>query len=271
MAAQARSPRMPHASSGGIAIDYDDVGQGPALLLMPGWCASRRAFDALTPLLARRHRVLSMDWRGHGGSGPAQGDFGFPQLVEDARAVIDHARAASVVPVATAHAGWVAIELRRQMGAARIPAIVLIDWIVTPAPPPFIEGLRAIQDPARWEKAREGLFGMWLEGVTDAEVKGFVRREMAAFGFDMWARGCREIEAAYAREGSPLQALGRMSPPPRTLHAYAQPADPGYLKAQQEFAAKNPWFRVRHLAAKSHFPTIEAPGDAAREVEAFLT
>ena len=38
-----------------------------------------------------------------------------------------------IVPVALAHAGWVAIELRRRLGK-KIPAIVLVDWIVLDLP-----------------------------------------------------------------------------------------------------------------------------------------
>jgi hypothetical protein len=44
-----------------------------------------------------------------GSTGP--GDFGLPDLVEDALAVVVASGAPTVVPVAVSHAGWVAIEL----------------------------------------------------------------------------------------------------------------------------------------------------------------
>jgi pimeloyl-ACP methyl ester carboxylesterase len=78
-------------------------------------------------------------------------------LADDALAVIEASQADRVVLVAMSHAGWVAIELRRRLGA-RIPKLVLLDWIVLEAPPPFLTVLQALQDPAEWQQTREQLF-----------------------------------------------------------------------------------------------------------------
>jgi pimeloyl-ACP methyl ester carboxylesterase len=262
---------MGQTSCDGLTISYDDAGQGePALLCLPGWCASRRAFDEFVPLSARTHRVLALDWRGHGGSGTPPGDFGMEELVRDALAVIDASGAQRVVPLATAHAGWVALELRRRLGLERVPKLVLVDWIVTTPPPPFLGVLAAMRDPTRWLAAREQLFAMWLEGVTHEGVNRFVREDMNRFDFDMWARGSREIGAAYARAGSPLQALAQLDPPTPTLHVFTQLTDPGFLKMQQEFSAAHPWFQVQRIDVCSHFPTLEAPDLLAAQIEPFL-
>ncbi len=174
-----------------------------------------------------------------------------------------------IVPVATAHAGWVAIELRRILGATRVPAIVVIDWILGEAPPPFLAGLAALQGEQGWKAARDGLFAMWTEGVDDAAVRSFVYDDMGSYGQAMWARAVREISAAYAHEGSPFKALAGLRPPAPTLHIYAQPPGPGYLEVQQTFAAENPWFRIEKLDALSHMPTIEAPRAVAEAVLEF--
>ncbi|HEX8951684.1 MAG TPA: alpha/beta hydrolase [Polyangia bacterium] len=262
---------MAEAHSDGIAIRYEDVGEGePALLCLPGWCSSRAKYDDFAGRLAAHRRVLALDWRGHGRSDRAAGDFDEAALVRDALAVIAASGAQQVVPLATAHAGWVAIELRRALGAARVPRLVLVDWIVTAAPPPFLGGLAALQRPDQWQAVRDQLFAMWLEGVDDANVVRFVREDMGSYGFDMWARAGREIAAAYARAHSPLEALAQLSPPPPTLHVYAQPADPAYLQAQRQFAATHPWLEVERIDARSHFPTLEAPERVAARVERFL-
>src|SRR5438067_13606462 len=101
-------------------------------------------------------------------------------------------------------------------------------------------------------------------------VAHFVRQEMGTYGFAMWARAGREILAAYTRAGSPLKALAELSPPVPTLHLYSQPADPGYLAAQEAFAAEHPWFHVRRLPARSHFPMLEVPEMVATEIEQFV-
>ena len=78
------------SQSNKLKIDYTDSGKGePALLLMPGWCATRAAFGKLPELCAQHRRTLTLDWRGHGRSAAATADFGEAGLVEDALAVIE--------------------------------------------------------------------------------------------------------------------------------------------------------------------------------------
>lgn len=255
---------------GAVPIAYDDAGAGsPALLCLPGWCAERSAFAPLLRDCAAHRRVMALDWRGHGGSGAATTEFGTAELVDDAEAVIRDSGAEAVIPVALAHSGWVAIELRRRLGV-RVPAIVLVDWLVLDPPPPFLGALKALQDPATWDATRDRLFGMWLEGVDNAEVTHLVRTVMARYPAEMWGRGGREIAAAYDRAGNPLKALAALSPAVPVLHLYAQPEDPNFLAAQQAFAADNPWFRVVKVDARSHFPMLEAPDAMAEGIERFL-
>lgn len=262
---------MPLAPLGEIKLAYDDRGSGePTLLFMPGWCAGRTAFDDIAARMATRRRTLAMDWRGHGGSASVPRDFGTPELVDDAIAVIEASGAKSIVPVATAHAGWVAIELRRRLGA-RIPRIVLVDWIVTDPPAPFLAALAAMRDPSQAFAVRDQLFAMWTEGVDHAGVLSFVHDDMGTYSAEMWARAAREIGGAYEREGSPLRALVALKPPIPVLHIYAQPEESSFLEAQRAFAIANPWFRVHKLNARSHFPTIEVPDQMEDPIEEFVS
>lgn len=255
----------------GIRIEYDDLGHGePALLFLTGWCADRTAFQDVPERLSRARRALVVDWRGHGASERPAGDFGTDGLVEDALAVIQASGARQIIPVALSHAGWVAIELRRRLGA-RVPKIVLLDWIVLEAPPPFLQALAGMQSPARWRATVDAIFGLWLHGVDNARVTRFVREGMGSYGFDMWSRAAREIATAYAKAGSPLRALVTLDPPASVLHLYAQPDDPEYLAAQQQYAAGYPWFQVIKLNARTHFPMFEVPADMAAAIESFVT
>jgi pimeloyl-ACP methyl ester carboxylesterase len=226
-------------------------------------------FRPLYRELAVSHRVLAVDWRGHGGSAAASSDFGTDDLVSDALAVIEAARVKRFIPVATAHAGWVAIELRKRLGPERVPAIVLLDWMVTGAPPGFLDGLRALENEATFAAVRSSLFERWTTGVSEPAVHAFVK-EMGKQGFHMWARGGREIGAAFRRHESPLAALERLAPACPTAHLYAQPDDPGFLSAQQGYAQSHPWFCVQKLDARSHFPTLEVPGAVSEAITSFV-
>ena len=250
----------------GLRISYDDRGQGePALLFMPGWCGSRAVFETLVQRCSTHRHTLAIDWRGHGRSESSSEDFGMGDLVDDALAVIEASGTQSVVPVALAHAGWVAIELRRWLGE-RIPKLVLLDWIVFDPPAPFLSALQGLQAPEQWRQTRDQLFAMWLQGLNIPPLTHYVREDMGTYGFDMWARAGREISAAYA-DGSPLQALAGLEPSVPVLHLYAQPDDPGYLAGQQSFAEAHPWFTVHKLDARSHFPMFEVPEEMATIIE----
>jgi pimeloyl-ACP methyl ester carboxylesterase len=250
-------------------IRYDDEGQGErALLFLPGWCTRRAVFGPIVSRMRARHRVISMDLRGHGESEQGAGDFTTDTLVEDALALVQATGARQIVPVALSHAGWFAAELRRRLGA-RVPGLVLLDWIVLEPPRAFLEALKGLQSSA-WKGSRDTLFRTWLEGVDSEEVIRFVQQDMASFGPEMWHRAGWEIANAYAQQAYPLRALSSLVPPVPVLHLYSQPADPVYAMAQQSFAADHPWFQVVRLEARSHFPTLEVPDEVVEHLERFL-
>jgi pimeloyl-ACP methyl ester carboxylesterase len=262
---------MPKTRSSGIEIAYDDLGKGePALLLMPDWCTDRTVFEDIAMLCAKQRRTLVLDWRGHGQSGTPPDDFGEEDLVEDALSVIAASGARRVVPVALAHAGWVALELRRRMESA-IPRLALIDWIVREPPPAFLEILQGLQDRRRWRDTADRLLASWLHGTDNPRLARFLREVAGSYGFGIWSRAARSIGEAYSRHGTPLKALSRLSPHVPTLHLCARSEDPGHLEAQQAFAAKTPWFHVLELPASSHFPMFEVPAEMTSRIVEFTT
>ena len=51
----------------GLATEYSDEGQGPALLFLPGWMNTLRNFDELAVGLAPKYRIVRLDFPGFGG------------------------------------------------------------------------------------------------------------------------------------------------------------------------------------------------------------
>lgn len=248
---------------------FDDHGHGDTtFLFLPGWCGPRTYFRPLADRLATEHRTLTIDWRGHGESKPATGDFGVEDLIEDAASLIAETGVTRVVPVAAAHAGWVAIELRRRLPDALVPGIVFLDWMVLGAPEPFLEALAAMANPATTRDAVGGLTAMWLAGTEAPALRAYVA-SMAETEDGMWARAAREIAGQFTRHGVPLENVAKLDPAPPTLHLYAQPGDPAFLEAQQDFAARHPWFQVERLDAASHFPIFEVPDAIAAHLTRF--
>ncbi len=143
------------------------------------------------------------------------------------------------MPVTLAHAGWLAIELRRRLGAHRVPGVVLVDWMVLGPPPGFLDALTGLQDERTWQQVRAGLFGMWTPDVDVPAVHDYVA-SMGEYGFAHWCRAAREIAAAFAAQSAPTAALAALDEPCPTLHMYAQPGDDAVLASQLAFAETAP-------------------------------
>ncbi|MFF4991281.1 alpha/beta fold hydrolase [Streptosporangium saharense] len=255
----------------GHALDHDVAGSaGPTLLLLSGWCQDHRLFDPLVPLLADAHRVIRADWRGHGADRSAVADFGYAEQAEDLVALLDALGVDRVVPVSTSHGGWAALELADRLGSARVPRVAVIDWLQLEAPDAFLADLRAGQDPELWAVGRQRLFDTWLDGADCPPVAEHLSRDMGSFGFEMWARSCRVIEAAYARWGSPLARMAALGEPRPITHLYSQPAEDAYHLAQLAFGAEHPWYRAQWLGGRTHFPTLESPSALAWHLAEFV-
>ncbi|QSQ13929.1 alpha/beta fold hydrolase [Myxococcus landrumensis] len=258
-------------ASDGVRIRYDDVGRGETpLLFIPGWCSRRDVFRTLLPRCARRHRVLCVDLRGHGDSERGEGDFDSNTVLDDLLAVLKASGARRVVPVCISTSGDWALDLHRELGAARVPHLVLLDWLVTEPPPAFSSILRGLMSE-RWGRARDELLETWAHGVENEDVLRTLRVDMREVSEEMWARAAREITASQARHGTPLRALAGLNPAPTTLHLYAQPDTQDYLEEQVAFSATHPWFHVMKLPAVSHLPSLEVPDLVAAGIDALVS
>jgi pimeloyl-ACP methyl ester carboxylesterase len=132
-------------------------------------------------------------------------------------------------------------------------------------PPPFLGALDGMRDPATTRTVVDQILGMWASGLDCPPLTDYLR-EMAGSPDEMWQRAAREIAGAFAREGSPVDAIGSLDDVPPTIHLYAQPDDDAVLAEQRAFAGANPWFSVERLPALSHFPMFEVPDVMARAI-----
>jgi pimeloyl-ACP methyl ester carboxylesterase len=259
---------MPAARADGLRIAYDDVGEGePALLCLTGWCSSRARYADFVPLAAEHRRVVAFDWRGHGESDRHTEDFGLEGQVRDALGVIEAAELERFVTVSASHSGWVALELRRRLGQ-RIVGMVFMDWMLVQPSVAYTELVRSLTDDTRWEDARDTLLSIWRGGADQPAINA-VLAVMRSADADMWQRSGREIVAAYEAAGSPFESLAVLDPSPAALHIYGQPLDPGYLAAQERYAAEHPWFAVERLDGRTHFTMTECAFESVDLVERF--
>jgi pimeloyl-ACP methyl ester carboxylesterase len=231
-------------------------------------------FAPLVERLSADHRVLVMDWRGHGKSQASDRVFGFAEMAGDAVAVIEDSGAHSVIPYAQGQLPWVAVELRRRLGE-RVPKMVASSWPVisvcgNPLAPRFLAAMEALQDEVRWREAAEKVVTMFVSGAPTS-VQTQIRNQMLInHGYEMWSRAGREISAMFAQEGDPLTALSKLSPPVPVLHVYAQPLRPSTSRHRSHSLGTILGFMYASLEAASQFPTLEVPDGTAAVIREFI-
>ncbi len=94
----------------GIEIAYDAAGNAKsnALVLLHGLGSARSTWDPLVPSLAKRYRVVVVDFRGHGESSHAPGTYTLECFVLDTVALCERITTERVIMVGHSLGGVVA-------------------------------------------------------------------------------------------------------------------------------------------------------------------
>ena len=101
---------MPSVRATGVEIHYEVSGAGPALLLAHSLLCSGEMWRSQVPALARGHRVVNVDARGHGASGRATSGFTLYDSLSDHLAVLDALGIERAVWVGLSQGGMVALR-----------------------------------------------------------------------------------------------------------------------------------------------------------------
>lgn len=117
---------MPEITRGDVHLYYDDVGTGPAVLFSHSWFCDGRQWPQVPAVVDAGYRVLNLDNRGHGRSGPHQSRFTMWDLADDLVAVLDDAGVDDAVLVGLSVGGFAAVRTALRH-AARVRALVLAD------------------------------------------------------------------------------------------------------------------------------------------------
>jgi 3-oxoadipate enol-lactonase len=117
---------MPMITRGSVSLFYDDLGTGPAVLFSHSWFCDGRQWPQVPEVARAGYRVLNLDHRGHGRSGPYRQRFTMWDLADDLVAVLDDAGADDAVLVGLSIGGFAALRtaLRHK---SRVRALVLVD------------------------------------------------------------------------------------------------------------------------------------------------
>jgi 3-oxoadipate enol-lactonase len=258
---------MPYADIGAISLYFEDTGETgeapPVLLLheLGGGCESWRA---AIPLLAKRRRVIAMDFRCAGRSEKPTGPFEMEDLADDAAALLFRLGVA-VADVAGAALGsliGVLLAARHPARVRRLAMFAVADdasgrtaaYLSERAVRVRQEGMRAVADaslanafPEAFATARTHYRPLYLGNDPAGYAALSLALARARIGTDVWdavRAPCLVVSGA---------------------HDFIWPPASG-----REVADRIAGARFEILADSGHFPHIQTPADVAAMADGFF-
>ncbi len=163
-----------------LEIDGDD--DAPPVLVLHGITQSTATWGWLVPHLADRHRVVRLDFRGHGRSGRTPGAYTFPHYIADATAVCEQVLGEPTVIVGHSLGGGTAAGLA-QTRPDLVRGVVLEDPAIMAPPSPDaaapLEG-NSLLDGFRL--MRESIPRMQESGMSVADLTEVLRGAPSSSG-----------------------------------------------------------------------------------------
>lgn len=127
---------MPYLrSDDGVYLYYREEGEGDPILLVHGLTFSHEAFARNVPELARTHRVVAVDIRGHGYSGKQDLGWTMEQTARDIAGVVDHLGLSDAVIVGWSMGSLAVLDYLDRFGQEKVKGAVLVEQ----SPRPLIE------------------------------------------------------------------------------------------------------------------------------------
>ncbi len=248
---------------------YGTLGEGPDLLLLPGFGADHSAWSPLVPDLKRRFRLILVDPPGVGKGPNLEADRGPEQLVDPLIALVDHLDIRKIRVLGASLGSWTGLELAGRL-PDRIPGLVMA-------------GI-----PARMDAATRGRLDRLLRAYAASGGRAFARgMVLEAMAPAFVAAHPDRVEAmvqAYALSLPPVSVLENtlrlleeaVLDPPRhpietpilILHGALDTLAP--LKAARDLAGTLAAAELRILKGAGHHVLLERRTEALEAIQAFF-
>ncbi len=253
---------MPTITYRGIRLAYEDRGAGkPAFVFVHGWTCNRSFFAPQAEYFSRRHRVVSLDLRGHGDSDKPQGKYPIAAYAEDIAYVVDQLGLGQ--PVAVGHSmGGITVLQLAATHPDRVSAIVMVDPAPFVFPPELrtaIEAMIAAIEAGNQEPRRQFVEKNLFLPTSDRKLVEDVLAVMMAAPSHVAADAMRGI---LAFEGPAVAA--RCKGPVLHLAATAR-LNPPHLMSQWLPTVVHGW-----TVGAGHFNQLEVPDQVNSMIEGFL-
>lgn len=260
---------MPFVHHQGLTISFEDVGDGPPVVLGHSFLCSGKMWRGQVPALSRGFRVINIDFRGHGGSGEAIRPFSLYDAVSDVVAVLDELGVEKAVWCGLSIGGMVALWAALTC-PERVGALILLDTDAgAEAPLRKLKyhgmglGARLLGVGPFLSPIARLMFGATTRRRNPALVREW-RREFSALHIPSMLRGLD----ALMRRDSLLDRLPRIDAPALVLVGEEDRSLPPALSRRMHDALPDSTF-VR-IPAAGHLSALERPEPVTEAILGFL-
>ena len=258
------------ATSDGVRIAYFTAGQGPTVVVVPGWISHLQLFPEL-PLwrafwekLARNHSLVAYDKHGCGLSERSRADFSLKSELRPLEAVVDHLKLRRFALYGISQSGAVAAAYAAEH-PRRVSHLILYGAYARGeaiAADELKVGLKSLIG-AHWGMGSKTLADLFLPGVDEASMRWFTRLQREAATQEMAAQ---LLDLTYSL--NVVDLLPKVRVPTLVMHRRGDRAIPFQLG--REMAAMIPGARFVQLEGNIHFPFFGDVDSIGRTIAEFL-
>lgn len=255
-------------------------GTRPTILMMHGFPDSQHLYDAVVPLLAKTHHVVTFDFVGWGDSDkPAGHVYDIASLRQDLESVVAAVDPSSLIVVVHDLSGQPGIDWALD-NESRVHALVLLNTYYMPMPalkPP--EAIARFSTPGLWRDlsvwGASRVDSVWQRGVEEQINKFFANPSARDTYGKVFVHQALAIRPAFfgANAVLPGEVAKRSASAPR-LRQFGRPvsivfgAEDPYLNVgvAKEFHALFPKSAVHLIAGAAHYVQLDQPEAVAKQI-----
>jgi len=254
----------------GVRIAYSTVGQGRAVVAVPGWIshlqlnAELPALRAYLEKMARNHTLVVYDKYGCGLSERSRTDFSLESELRPLEAVVDHLKLRRFALSGISQAGPVAVAYAVKH-PRRVSHLILYGAYARGeaiAADELKVGLKSLIR-AHWGMGSKTLADLFLPGVDEASIRWFTRLEREAATPEMAAQ---LMDLTFSL--NVVDLLPKVRVPTLVMHRRGDRAIPFQLG--REMAAMIPGARFVQLEGNIHLPFFGNVDSIGRTMAEFL-
>jgi pimeloyl-ACP methyl ester carboxylesterase len=244
----------------GITLAFEDHGAGrPAFVFVHGWACDRSFFAPQREHFAPRHRVVSVDLRGHGESDKPSGPYPIAAYADDVAYIIVQQGLGKTVAVGHSMGGMVVLQLAADHPDC-VAAIIMVDstLVFSPDGRATVEAVAAGIQAGDHGPRTQFIENMFIPTSDRQLVENILAVMLAAPPYVARAamRGALEFDCQAAAVLCKVPALQLAASPPRML--------PQSITERLQNLVNG------CTVGAGHFNQLEVPDQVNAMIEAFL-